>query len=104
MGRLAGASAERTIDATGLIVGPGFIDTHTHYDGQIFWDPTCSNAGENGITTVAMGNCGFGFAPCRPQDRDRAMLMMQTTEQIPAAQLRSGLPWDWKPSPSSWRP
>jgi N-acyl-D-amino-acid deacylase len=99
VGHLQGATAERTIDATGLIVGPGFVDTHTHYDGQIFWDPTCSNAGENGITTVAMGNCGFGFAPCRPQDRDRAMLMMQTTEQIPAAQLRSGLPWDWETFP-----
>lgn len=99
IGRLTGAFAARTIDATGLIVGPGFVDTHTHYDGQIFWDPTCSNAGENGITTVATGNCGFGFAPCRPEDRDRAMLMMQTTEQIPAPQLRSGLPWDWETFP-----
>lgn len=99
IGRLTGASAARTIDATGLMVGPGFVDTHTHYDGQIFWDPTCSNAGENGITTVATGNCGFGFAPCRPEDRDRAMLMMQTTEQIPAPQLRSGLPWDWETFP-----
>ncbi|HTU00127.1 MAG TPA: amidohydrolase family protein [Rhizomicrobium sp.] len=99
VGRLKGAPADRVIDATGLIVGPGFVDTHTHYDGQIFWDPTCSNAGENGITTVAMGNCGFGFAPCKPQDRDRAMLMMQTTEQIPAPQLRSGLPWDWETFP-----
>ena len=99
IGRLQSASANRVIDATGLIVGPGFVDTHTHYDGQIFWDPTCSNAGENGITTVAMGNCGFGFAPCKPQDRDRAMLMMQTTEQIPAPQLRTGLPWDWETFP-----
>lgn len=99
IGRLDKASADRAIDAAGLIVGPGFVDTHTHYDGQIFWDPTCSNAGENGITTVAMGNCGFGFAPCRSEDRDRAMLMMQTTEQIPASQLRSGLPWDWETFP-----
>ncbi|MEI9931656.1 MAG: amidohydrolase family protein [Rhizomicrobium sp.] len=99
IGRLKDADADRRIDATGLIVGPGFVDTHTHYDGQIFWDPTCSNAGENGITTVAMGNCGFGFAPCRPEDRDRAMLMMQTTEQIPAPQLRSGLPWNWETFP-----
>jgi N-acyl-D-aspartate/D-glutamate deacylase len=99
IGRLDKASADRTIDASGLIVGPGFVDTHTHYDGQIFWDPACSNAGENGITTVAMGNCGFGFAPCRVEDRDRAMLMMQTTEQIPASQLRVGLPWDWETFP-----
>ncbi|MEI9997523.1 MAG: amidohydrolase family protein [Rhizomicrobium sp.] len=99
IGRLSGAAADRRIDAAGLIVAPGFIDTHTHYDGQIFWDPACSNAGENGITTVAMGNCGFGFAPCHARDRERTMLMMQTTEQIPAAQLKSGLPWDWQTFP-----
>jgi N-acyl-D-aspartate/D-glutamate deacylase len=99
IGRLSEATADRLLDAAGLIVGPGFIDSHTHYDGQIFWDPTCSNAGENGITTVAMGNCGFGFAPCRAEDRARAMLMMQTTEQIPAPQLKTGLPWDWQTFP-----
>jgi N-acyl-D-aspartate/D-glutamate deacylase len=99
VGRLKGAEADRRIDVTGSIVAPGFIDTHTHYDGQLFWDPACSNAGENGITTVAMGNCGFGFAPCREGDRERAMLMMQTTEQIPAAQLKSALPWDWQTFP-----
>jgi N-acyl-D-amino-acid deacylase len=96
---LVEGDATREIDAKGKIVAPGHIDTHTHYDAQIYWDPTCSNAGENGCTTVNMGNCGFGFSPCRPEDRDRAMLMMQTTEQIPAAQLRAALPWDWETTP-----
>jgi len=75
-------TAKRTIDAEDLIVAPGFVDPHTHYDAQIFWDPTCSNAGENGITTVVTGNCGFGFAPVHVRDRERAMLMMETTEQM----------------------
>jgi N-acyl-D-aspartate/D-glutamate deacylase len=92
-------SADREIDAKGGIIAPGHIDSHTHYDGQIFWDPTCSNAGENGITTVVMANCGFGFAPCKPEERERAMMMMETTEQIPAAQLRAALPWDWESLP-----
>src|SRR5580698_7929586 len=82
IGAIASDAGEREIDAAGFIVAPGFIDTHTHYDAQVFWDPTASNAGENGVTTVVTGNCGFGFAPCRPQDRDRYMLMMDTTEQV----------------------
>lgn len=99
VGDLSAAGARRRIDAAGRIVAPGHVDTHTHYDAQIFWDPTCSNAGENGITTVVAGNCGFGFAPCRPTDRDRYMRLMETTEQVPHGQMKLGLPWSWETFP-----
>jgi N-acyl-D-aspartate/D-glutamate deacylase len=99
IGPLRDAPARRRIDATGCIVAPGHVDTHTHYDAQVFWDPTCSNAGENGVTTVVAGNCGFGFAPCRPAERDRYMRMMETTEQVPHAQMKVGLPWSWETFP-----
>lgn len=99
IGQLRAATAERVIDASGLIVAPGHIDSHTHYDAQIFWDPTCSNAGENGVTTVVTGNCGFGFAPCHVPDRDRYMRMMETTEQVPHVQMKHALPWSWETFP-----
>jgi N-acyl-D-aspartate/D-glutamate deacylase len=99
LGAIAGGSGRKEIDASGSIVAPGFIDTHTHFDAQIFWDPTCSNAGENGVTTVVAGNCGFGFAPCRVADRDRYMQMMESTEQVPALQMRTALPWNWESFP-----
>jgi N-acyl-D-amino-acid deacylase len=99
VGDLGAATATRRIDAGGRVVAPGHVDTHTHYDAQIFWDPTCSNAGENGITTVVAGNCGFGFAPCRPADRDRYMHLMETTEQVPHGQMKLGLPWSWETFP-----
>jgi N-acyl-D-aspartate/D-glutamate deacylase len=75
------------------------IDPHTHYDAQVFWDPWCTNSGWHGVTSVVVGNCGFGFMPCRPEHRDRYMDMMETTEQIPAAVLRVALPWDWQTFP-----
>lgn len=99
IGHIADPGDAQVLDATGLIVAPGHIDTHTHYDAQIFWDPTCSNAGENGITTVVTGNCGFGFAPVHVKDRERAMLMMETTEQVPAVQMQAALPWSWETFP-----
>ena len=74
IGGLKGASAAKVLDATGLIVAPGFVDLHTHYDAQIFWDPYCTLSGWHGVTSVAIGNCGFGFAPSRPEDKERAML------------------------------
>ena len=99
IGDLAGATAAEVLDAEGRIAAPGIIDPHSHYDAQIFWDATCADAGQNGITTVVSGNCGFGFAPCREQDRERTMAMMSTTEQVPMKQMRSGLPWDWETFP-----
>ncbi|KCZ92143.1 N-acyl-D-amino-acid deacylase family protein [Hyphomonas johnsonii] len=99
IGNLAGREADTTIDAAGMIVAPGHVDLHTHYDAQIFWDPYCSNSGENGVTTVVTGNCGFGFAPCKPEDRERSMLMMENTEQVPIKQLKLALPWTWETYP-----
>src|SRR5690348_6176375 len=92
-------SATRELDATGLTVAPGFIDIHTHYDaalsGGTKWDPYASLSGWHGVTTVAIGNCGFGFAPVRPEDRERAMLRMERTESIPLSCMKAGMRWDW---------
>ncbi|MGO9056061.1 MAG: N-acyl-D-amino-acid deacylase family protein [Candidatus Binataceae bacterium] len=95
IGRLAGDTAQRVIDAAGAIVAPGFIDLHTHYDAQLFWDPYCTISSWHGITTIVIGNCGFGFAPEHPEDRERAMLTMTRVEAIPYASMKAGLPWDW---------
>src|SRR6266851_4635124 len=95
--------AKRTLDATGQIVAPGFIDIHTHYDaalsGGTKWDPYASLSGWHGVTTVAIGNCGFGFAPVRPADRERAMLRMERTESIPLSCMKAGMRWDWESFP-----
>src|SRR5215510_12958145 len=96
IGRLAGAGAKRVLDADGLIVAPGFVDLHTHYDAQIQWDPWCSISGWHGVTSVALGNCGFGFAPVRPAERERAMLTMSRLEAIPLVSMREGMLWDWE--------
>lgn len=91
--------ATKVIDAEGLIVAPGVIDPHTHYDAQVHWDPYCTNSGWHGNTTVVVGNCGFGFMPCAPAARDRYMLMMENTEQVPLKAMRSALPWNWETFP-----
>lgn len=91
-----GGDASRVIDATGLIVAPGFMDIHTHYDAALSgWDPYATLSGWHGVTTVAIGNCGFGFAPVRPEDRERAMLRMERTETIPLSIMQTGMRWDW---------
>jgi N-acyl-D-aspartate/D-glutamate deacylase/nitrite reductase/ring-hydroxylating ferredoxin subunit len=95
IGGLKGKTAERILDAAGRIVAPGFVDLHTHYDAQIFWDPYCTLSGWHGVTSVALGNCGFGFAPSRAEDRDRAMLGMTRNEAIPYDAMKAGMPWDW---------
>jgi N-acyl-D-aspartate/D-glutamate deacylase len=99
-GRAQGVSNE-VIDADGCVVAPGFIDLHTHYDAQIRWDPYCSISSWHGVTSVVLGNCGFGFAPCKPDFRERSMLTMVRTEAIPLAAMQEGmLPhWDWETIP-----
>jgi N-acyl-D-amino-acid deacylase len=97
-GRAAG-SAKKTIDAGGLIVAPGFVDLHTHYDAQIRWDPYCTISGWHGVTSLVLGNCGFGFAPVKPEFRDRSMLAMTRTEAIPYAAMKEGMKWDWETIP-----
>jgi N-acyl-D-amino-acid deacylase len=95
IGGLKAKTAKRVLDAKGRIVAPGFVDLHTHYDAQIFWDPYCTLSGWHGVTSVALGNCGFGFAPSRVEDRDRAMLGMTRNEAIPYDAMKAGMPWDW---------
>jgi N-acyl-D-amino-acid deacylase len=89
------SDATKVIDATDRIVAPGVVDLHTHYDSQIFWDPWCTMSGWHGVTSVVIGNCGFGFAPCKPEDRERTMLSLVRNEAVPLATMRAGLPWDW---------
>jgi N-acyl-D-aspartate/D-glutamate deacylase len=95
IGRLRSSDGERVLDASGLNVAPGFIDLHTHYDSQLFWDPYCSISGWHGVTSVVIGNCGFGFAPVEPEGRERAMLTMTRNEAVPVPCMEQGMPWDW---------
>jgi N-acyl-D-amino-acid deacylase len=91
--------ANKVIDANGLIVAPGFVDLHTHYDAQIRWDPWCTISGWHGVTSLVLGNCGFGFAPVKPDFRDRSMLTMTRTEAIPYDSMKAGMNWDWETIP-----
>lgn len=93
------ATATRVVDATGRLVTPGFVDVHTHYDGQATWDSTLRPSSNLGATTVVMGNCGVGFAPCRPRDRDTLVELMEGVEEIPGTALAEGLPWNWETFP-----
>jgi len=88
--------AHREIDADGLLVTPGFVDIHTHYDAQIGWDPLATSSSYHGVTSIVMGNCGMTFAPCRPDDRAYLARCMESVEDIPAAAIVDGLPWDWQ--------
>ena len=95
VGAVLGRGAEE-IDAAGRIVTPGFVDIHTHYDGQATWDAHMQPSAWHGVTTVVMGNCGVGFAPCRPEDHDRLIRLMEGVEDIPFPVLAQGLPWNWQ--------
>jgi N-acyl-D-amino-acid deacylase len=95
--RLTGAS--RTIDADGLLVTPGWVDIHTHYDGQATWDPYMSPSSWNGVTTAIMGNCGVGFAPAHKHQREWMIELMEGVEDIPGAVLNEGVKWDWETFP-----
>ncbi|BBX66850.1 N-acyl-D-amino-acid deacylase family protein [Mycolicibacterium psychrotolerans] len=92
-------TAWREIDATGLLVTPGFVDLHTHYDGQAIWSDRLTPSSAHGVTTAVMGNCGVGFAPCRPSDHDVLVDVMAGVEDIPGVVMVDGLPWHWETFP-----
>ena len=98
VGRVAGKGKEE-IDAKGRLVTPGFVDVHTHYDGQVTWSQDITPSSHNGVTTAIMGNCGVGFAPCRPSDHQRLIQLMEGVEDIPEPVLSAGIPWAWESFP-----
>jgi N-acyl-D-aspartate/D-glutamate deacylase len=94
IGRLSGGGA-RTIDASGLVVAPGFIDHHTHLDGQLFWDPYGTCEPQNGVTTAIMGNCALTLAPVKDGDEDALVKSFVRVEAMPRPALEAGIPWGW---------
>ncbi len=96
---LVTGTADQEIDAKGMLVTPGFVDIHTHYDGQVTWSNKVASSSQLGVTTVVMGNCGVGFAPCKPEDREITMKLMEGVEDIPGVVLDEGLPWNWNTFP-----
>jgi N-acyl-D-amino-acid deacylase len=99
IGGRADGDSTQVINADGKIVGPGFVDLHTHYDAQVRWDPWCTISGYHGVTSVVLGNCGFGFVPVKPDFRERSMLTMTRTEAIPYESMKQGMNWDWETIP-----
>jgi N-acyl-D-aspartate/D-glutamate deacylase len=89
----------RTLDADGRVVAPGFIDIHTHYDAQVFWDPALTPSSWHGVTTVVAGNCGFSLAPCRPEHQELLVHTLEHVEDMSPATLRAGVPWDFETFP-----
>ena len=98
VGAVRGRGAEE-FDARGLLVTPGFVDIHTHYDGQATWDARLAPSSRHGVTTAVMGNCGVGFAPCRPADHEVLVRLMEGVEDIPGVVLTEGLAWNWESFP-----
>ena len=95
VGKVSGNGAEE-LDARGMIVTPGFVDLHTHYDAQVTWSSEITPSSWNGVTTAMIGNCGVGFAPCKPEQRDMLVKLMEGVEDIPEVVLTEGLPWNWE--------
>ena len=98
VGKIAGRGADE-IDARGMLVTPGFVDPHTHYDGQATWSSRITPSSWNGVTTTLFGNCGVGFAPCKPSQREMLVKLMEGVEDIPEVVLTEGLPWNWESFP-----
>src|ERR1700754_4173480 len=98
VGKVA-AKGKEEIDARGKLVAPGFVDVHTHYDGQVTWSQDITPSSQNGVTTAIMGNCGVGFAPCKPSDHRRLIELMEGVEDIPEPVLSAGIPWEWESFP-----
>jgi N-acyl-D-amino-acid deacylase len=98
VGRTVGPG-HREIDATGLLVTPGFVDIHTHYDAQASWDPYFTPSSWHGCTTVVMGNCGVGFAPAAPDKHEWLIGLMEGVEDIPGAAMTEGISWEWESFP-----
>ena len=98
VGKIVGRGREE-FDASGMLVTPGFVDIHTHYDGQATWENFTEPSSSHGVTTVVTGNCGVGFAPCRPRDRARLVTLMEGVEDIPEAVMAAGLEWNWETFP-----
>src|SRR5690349_291272 len=99
VGKIA-AKGRDEIDAKGKLVAPGFVDVHTHYDGQVTWSQDITPSSQNGVTTAVMGNCGVGFAPCRTSDHQRLIQLMEGVEDIPEPVLSAGIPWAWESFPN----
>ena len=103
VGQVSGAGREE-IDAKGLLVTPGFVDIHTHYDGQATWESRLIPSSWHGVTTIVMGNCGVGFAPVRVGDRQTLIELMEGVEDIPGTALHEGLTWDWEANRAELEP
>ena len=99
VGSFPGVGAERTVDADGLLVTPGWVDIHTHYDGQATWDDVLAPSSWHGVTTIVTGNCGVGFAPARPHRHEWLIGLMEGVEDIPGTALAEGITWDWESFP-----